>query len=342
MKAQKVFPLHLQLSLPVLVVLYFSIITSPASCYYLAGNINLPICSHVTSGHQLKDLQTNDSTNFAAEAASWSRSSAAISTTIYTQCVSYIIGGHGVLGGSSQYGKYFERTYTGLPSHNMIYFDINFQLINSWDHYPPDYFEIHFDSKVFRSSAISQRFSLSVLKYCGVSGGNGLLNIRMNGKLIHAGTSVTLKVVSRMDGSTQDESFGFRDVSLSFVPNPPNTTESACYPYSASSAPAHFVSYCACSQGQYWDSHSSACLSCDSLCDNCFGAGSNQCATCAPGTWLDGSNCVECTTKTMPFYINGLCVSPCDVSSVMAGFIADVDYTCKSNILFITLSEVYY
>ena len=186
----------------------------------------------------------------------------------------------------------------------MIYFDINFYLIDSWDPYPvtfPDHFEVYFDSTRFSSSGISSYFIYNCPDYCGNSLYGDVLNVPMVGKVLHSATSVVLKVISRMDNPTDNESFGFRDISLNFVPSPPDTTEYACQPNNPSSATANLITYCLCPKTQYTDPSSGTCMSCNSLCSYCFGANSNQCTECRQGAWFDGTKCLACGDDTKPY-----------------------------------------
>ena len=235
--------------------------------------------------------------------------------------------------GYPQDGQYFERTYTGLPDHSMIYFDINFYLIDSWDpdfFVPIDHFEVYFDSTRFSGSSISSQFTFNCPNYCGDSAFGDVPNVPMVGKVLHSATSVVLKVISHMNTPSDDESLGFRDISLNFASGPADTTEYACQPENPSSIRANLATYCPCPEAQYRDPPTGTCKSCNSLCSYCFGANSNQCTECKQGAWFDGTKCLPCEDDTKPFYVNGLCLSPCDFSSIVTDFIPDTDETCKS------------
>ena len=106
----------------------------------------------------------------------------------------------------------------------MIYFDINFYLIDSWDPYPSvplDHFDVYFDLQGFSSSAVSSYYIYTCPNLCGNGGYGDVPNVPMIGKVRHSATSVVLKVISRMNDPTDDESFGFRDISLNFATSPP-------------------------------------------------------------------------------------------------------------------------
>ena len=226
---------------------------------------------------------------------------------------------------ASQYGQYFQTIYHGLPSHSMIYFQISFTLMNSFD-INSDHFGVNFDSRAFIGSTTKTYYQTQT--YCG-NAGSGNPDILMNGKVLHTKSSVTLKIVSFLDTNSDDEAFGFRDILLYFVTNPPNTTEYACHPYNAHTSLATLSSYCSCSQSQYWSSSTNQCTSCHYLCQNCFGPGPSQCIACITSATFNGIECIDCSVRTMPLYVNDLCVHPCSISIIMTDFVPDTDQVCK-------------
>ena len=236
---------------------------------------------------------------------------------------------------SLQYGRYFRTIYNGLPSHSMIYFQISFTLISSWDP-NSDHFGVNFDSKEFIGSTTINSTYLRTQRYCGYSG-YGNSNVLMNGKFLHAESSVTLKIVSFLNTDSDDESFGFRDILLYFVTNPPNTTEYACHPYNAYTSLATLSSYCPCPQGQYWNPSTNQCVSCHYLCQNCFGPGPNQCIACNTSAMFNGVECIDCGVKAIPLYVNDLCIHPCSTSAIMIDFVPDTDRVCKGRKCFFSL-----
>ena len=73
-------------------------------------------------------------------------------------------------------------------------FDINFQLIDSWDYSAPaDYFQVYFDTHGFSSSTIISTFATS--DYCG-DGYKDVPNVHMIGISIKLESSLVLPVRS--------------------------------------------------------------------------------------------------------------------------------------------------
>ena len=264
-------------------------------------------------GYQLSDLEGVDDTAFASEVASWTISSTS-KFQIYTLCSSfYILGGFEVLGQNvgdyDQRNQYFERTYKDLPSHKAIYFKITFEYLDGWEA-NSDFVQVKFHDTLFNATQLAMIFYNNAPQVCG-GGPSDATDIETVGRVFHSQSTLTLKVISQLDNRAFDESFGFRDIFLSFVANPPTSmTEEMCEMNTTNSSIGHLKTYCKCFRGQYLNTLSNTCVACHPLCNGCFGAGTNECYACAPTALFDGSKCIDCnssklccTTSTGQYYI---------------------------------------
>ncbi len=128
--------------------------------------------------------------------------------------------------------------------------------------------------------------------YCGEPEGD-LLNVQVFGAVSHSDTSFVLKVLSHMSGQTSLESYGIRDIRLTFAENPTTISPSLC---AIAPVTIYDVSACSCPKGKY-STGPSGCTDCDLSCDSCFGAGPTQCFSCKEGYYFDGTQCSSCDSS---------------------------------------------
>ena len=172
-------------------------------------------------------------------------------------------------------GQYFQRQYTDILPHNMIYFSFTFNEVDSWDE--DDTFQVIFDSMVI-TDGLSIYWENWYIKQnvCGNPGYPDQLGIRMFGKVPHSGSSLTLKFVMQNDEESSNESAGFRDIKLMFatISNATalNSSDLCGIPTTAN----YTTSVCECPEGFYTD-ELGICRACNSLCSSCFGASADQC-----------------------------------------------------------------
>ena len=240
-------------------------------------------------------MESNDAASFAVEAAAWTASQK-MSSVLYYQCsTTYLLGGYGVLGVSTspyQLGDYFQRVYTNLPLHNSIHFSLVFWAIDSWDLNQGghnDGFQLYFDGNVIDGWHMS--LTTFPTDLCGVYGGgwNELPNILIYGTVAHKLSTLTFRVVSDLNEPSNNESFGFRNLILTFDQDTSYTT-SLC-----ATAPITLPDKnCACTPGQYWTG--SACASCTAPCSTCYGSTTSDCYNCngASNVFYDGKVCRYC------------------------------------------------
>jgi len=235
----------------------------------------------------------------------------------------YLLGGYDILKAANDY---FYKTYTGLPTHSMIYFTMTVYAIDSWD--AGDKFTIDFDGHTLAGPVMNS--GVFVGKLCGNYNWNDAGSLRVFGKVVHSGTTLTLKMIHSLDSPSYDESFGFRNVNLLFT-NSPDTTNAASTVESICALAHNSFALnnvnCPCAEGQFQYTSSSTCANCHPACSSCYAAGPNNCYQCAPGASFVNGQCIycdascqvcsgpgpdECTTCQPGFYLyNGMCIAEC-------------------------------
>jgi len=130
-----------------------------------------------------------------------------------------ILGGYLTVGAKTTW----TRIYNDLPSHNTIYYTLHVWLIDSWD--SGDTFSIKFDNTVLPFWNLISHNNFVWGSTCGATWPD-LVNLQISGQIPHNQSSLTLKVISGLDGNSNDESLGFRDFTFLFatVPSPASPT----------------------------------------------------------------------------------------------------------------------
>ena len=266
-----------------LLLLSFSLFTHG----YNSGKSYLYIGSNLI-GYAIEELVSTIGDCFVSEAKTYAISSLVSSTQQSKQCSgTYILGGYNILGprGRSTMGQYFKKSYTGLKSHNMIYFSFTLYEIDSWD--TNDYLNIVFDARTFNTWKQSFKDWSYSTNTCGSSTVHESI-YRLFGQVKHSSSSLTLKFVMQNDDTSEAESAGFRDIRLLFATTTGTNTETMCA-VSKTTIPSM---KCSCPENKY--SSGSSCLTCNNLCKTCFGGSSSQCYQCASGAGFTGVGCVQC------------------------------------------------
>ena len=228
-----------------------------------------------------------DASGFTSEASQWFASSLVTPGVNSYRCGSqYVLGGYNVLGSTSEspcghngcygtHGQYFERHYTHIKPHNMIYFSFTFNEIDTWDE--DDTFQVVFDSVpvTLEWSLFWKNWSVQQ-DTCGRLNYSDQLGIRIFGRVAHSGSSLEFKFVMQNDEDSINESAGFRDVRLIFATVSDLTSSTFSEMCGIPTAASYLTQVCSCQEGFYAD-QSGNCQPCDSLCSSCFGPLDNQC-----------------------------------------------------------------
>jgi len=238
------------------------------------------------NNHEIRDLESTSS-SFNTEASFWSIQGN-FSAAMTSQCSgTWIMGGYHITGNGGE----FTRTYTGLPSHNTIYFSVYMWQIDTQE--SADLFRIYFDG-VLVSDWNSNGYSFTAYPAPNVCGGSlaDYTNILIGGKAPHSASTLTFKLASMYNSASNSFQVGFRNLNLLFQNSPTTTTTSAC---AFASQTDLTVSSCLCGSNQYDPVGSSSCAACNSICKTCTGSNANTaCTSCPSGSSYDGLTCMTC------------------------------------------------
>ena len=243
----------------------------------------------LTLGFAVQELNSTNAC-FLSELVNYNASVLVDTSLMYSICAKiYLLGGYNILGSGNKgtAGQYFTRSFTSLPSHNMVYLSFTHWRIDSWD--DPDYFDVGIGSKVFSAWKYPIGYWPQV-NYCGLAYADSP-NYRIFARARHSLASLALNFTMRNDQGSDNEAAGFRDISLFFATTSSSVAmnETMCV-VSPITLPG---GQCDCLEGQYMSINGS-CLTCHSLCKSCFDSSAADCYQCAKGASFNGTSCVQC------------------------------------------------
>ena len=189
----------------------------------------------------------------------------------------------------AQTNEYFQRIYTSLPTHTVIYYTMTIWAIDTWQDSRGSADNFKF---VFDLTTIQGFQNLDQGKFYEMLGGIISFderNIQAYGTVTHTAASLTFKIISLLQRPSYNSSIGFREIDLNFVnvASPPANTLCGWGP-----GPATFTQQCNCAPGYYL--LSLTCTPCAAGCSSCFGGSASQCYQCAPGYSYVGTTCTAC------------------------------------------------
>ena len=267
------------------------ILSSHHTTSYFIGNTSPPLLlSNTPLGSAVRELNTNGAC-FLSQLTSFTGNVLQNPSIIYYNCNgNLLLGGYNVLGALSAntHDMYFQRLYSSIPSHNMVYLAMTVYELDSVD--GNDSVDIYFDSTTFN---IFGNFDVGNWKtgtICGNTQWDDLPNIHVVSKVAHSSSTLTLKFQFKNDEPSNNESWGFRDINILFATAATLPTNSICARTTIALPSAY---QCTCPEGKYPDS-GGVCQTCNSLCGSCFGSSAQQCYQCATGAWFDGTTCFAC------------------------------------------------
>ena len=228
------------------------------------------------------------------------------------------------------------RTYTGLSSHNIIYFSMLYALNEQWQSEDSLY--------VVLGGVSSPVWKLgSLITYSMVDcGPSNVPTMRryIIGKVFHSDTSVTLSVHYSFQGGGSIASLGIRDVSMTFRTSQPADVQDfkTTFVGAPNSTP--------CYEGQYQD-FPSHCVNCPTSSYMCTaddstgyyrptwgyyfdGTGYSLCSSdCALCTGPAPNNCLRCNSKVLDY--DGTCQTGCTYpyNAVGSGIVRGCQAPCQ-------------
>ena len=116
------------------------------------------------------------------------------------------------------------------------------------------------------------------------------VGLRFFGRVSHSASTLTLQFLSLMNELSNNESFGFRDISLLLNTYTVGSSSICGTGLSSMVTP----SPCDCPEGQVKRFITGKCFPCDPACASCFGNGPTTCYQCAPGFYYTGTTCLAC------------------------------------------------
>ena len=250
----------------------------------------------------MTDLDQNGS-QFICQALIWTASNLKSGLT-YSTCGTsvYILGGYNILGTSlvgASNGDYYQRVYSHLPTHNLIQYSFSLYALDNWSSniLTQSLLKVSFDGTVMTSVALdNSAFSTNT---CGASN-NDLTTVKIYGIMKHSAISLTLQILHYLNQDSSLASIGIRDLNMNFATVSTGIYTNLICGYA--SGVTFYSGKCVCPVGQYNTTTSGGCTTCDSSCASCYGAGSNQCYTCATGYSFNGQQCIKCDSACSVCY----------------------------------------
>ncbi len=123
-----------------------------------------------------------------------------------------MLGGYNICGS----GCYFEKTFTGLPTHSEVYVEVTYYAIDSWDHNDccgKDYIEIRLDGTAqtrcypAASNGETGAQRLTDASVCG-STFQDIGALECTAYAPHSANTLTVRIVSGLNQASTDESLG--------------------------------------------------------------------------------------------------------------------------------------
>jgi len=257
--------------------------------------------NYTISGNVLTDLISTDG-NFMAEAAAsgWTATSFVTSGVVTSPCnAAFLVGGWNILGPStgSSNGQSFYATYSGLPSHTHIDFSFKIWIIDEWIGSMGDKFAVKFDTQTIQGFVFDYTTTGVLPNECGINDRIDLPSVTIEGRVVHNSSpndEVTFSVISLLRRSSYYQSFGIREIKLTFITLATTPANSMCA--RASKRLFNTANKCACPAGQYESiADSGTCSDCVANCIACPSAGAT-CTSCKAGYFVNAGQCAQCTS----------------------------------------------
>ena len=241
-----------------------------------------------------------------------------------------------------------SKSYFGFTTHSVIYFNFAICLCGVWQ--SADTFSVQFDGRgpfsFSPAGAVASKASIT----CGSANVN-CLSTNIAGKILHTSSSLTFKLSWSFSGTgSPAPSLAIKDFSMSFGTLKAGETEGVYITLGDTSVTGSTQ----CIVGSYYDTTSSSCKACNSVCYTCFGptaahcyrppwngfydgttayttcnapncyscygTGTSQCTWCSNNLNPDGTCSASCTSPLVSYGENivHVCLATCSATQYMS------------------------
>ena len=242
-------------------------------------------------GYQILDLTSKNIDSFYLETQKWAVSGlAGIVNSSLCGTNNPLLGGYGVFSNSAGMSK----TYSALPTHTAIYYQITFNFIDKFK--TPDYFTLALDSNSIAGGGSLKTYNSYVTSdICGGSDPD-TTQFTIAGSMPHTAKTLAFQLTAKVSTGAGSGTLGIRDIQLTFVNDSSVTAATSCFRVFDSQL-LGLSGECSCVKDSYLNS--GTCTPCDSACQNCFGSSASQCYACASGYSFIESQCVQCDSSCL-------------------------------------------
>jgi len=243
--------------------------------------------------------------------------------SVYT----YNCDGTQILGGYQIYGTniYYEKTYTGLPIHDLVRYRMRFFFMDDWQ--PTDTFVMSFDGIEVTKPNLGAEKTYWKSSVCGDPSSTDSTFYDVIGNIPHSANSITVRLGSTLKQSAGSASIGFRRFSMQFVKRTSyDVVNNYCVQAYDYSTPPSDSCKCTANYQTYWDSAAGECKACHSSCAFCGGPTEYDCYKCIGSYALYDGKCSPCNPACFDCF--GPNVNQCN--SCTSGNYIYPDHTCSS------------
>lgn len=197
-----------------------------------------------------------------------------------------MIGGYGIV----TVGSYISRTYTSLPSHNLISFTVTLLIMDTWQ--AANEVEITIDSQSAFKGKPTVMIASGTIQRCHQSPPDFINSVV--GKLFHSGPTLTIIFTYTLQ-TNYGGNFGVKELKMKFANATASDVKQSCV--LSSGTPTDTL--CQCPSAYYYDATTiPTCQRCHSTCQECFGPSARDCAACPTGASYvaESDSCVLCAS----------------------------------------------
>ena len=204
------------------------------------------------------------------------------------------MGGYNIIDGTGT--QTYSKQYNSLAPHNQINLSFDVYPIDSWDNLVAadnDHFRVDIDGTNFIGWKVVAYQGAHSVERCGNPIYPEYPAFKVYITMPHILSSVTLKIISVLNEGSENESLGFRNITMN-IGYADTPAQSIC-----ASSPAPLLDkVCPCTAPHQYQNPalSGTCSNCHSTCDTCKGGTASDCMTCYAGskTYFKANQCLPC------------------------------------------------